>query len=115
MSHHTIIVHCTLGDLLKRVPELMLSPKAAREHLTSLASYGSTTPQDRWNPSWFPATSQMLSSVLTADELALEITLVFESTEANVRINDPDGRRLGFLTTEQARSLTEGVWERLLN
>lgn len=112
---NTIIVHSTLGHLLKRVPELMLSPRAAREHLPSLLSHGSTIPPDRWKPSWFPASSLMLSSVLTADELALEITLVFESTEANVHINDPDGRRLGLLTAEQGRSLTEGVWERLLN
>ena len=98
----------SLLDLLKTVPEVMLSPHAAREHLTSLLSAHTAVPPEDWSSLWFPVTSSTLSATLTPSELALRVKCVFQSRTANVDVrllsND---QPLGLLMTRQARPLLD--------
>jgi len=90
-------------DLLQVVPELMLSTTSARKHLPSLESAFSV---DDWSSLWFPATSTLLLSTLTDEELALPVTCRFRVRTANVHIClTGTDEHLAFLVTSQARPL----------
>lgn len=102
-----VVLVGSLLDLLNIVPELMLSPHAAREHLTSLLSAHTAVPPEDWSSLWFPVTSSTLSATLTASELALRVKCVFQSRTANVHVLLPNDQLLGFLMTQQARPLLD--------
>lgn len=96
----------TFGNLLQIVPELMLTPSVARQHLPSLISAASEISADDWASIWFPVTSAQLISTLTPEEMALGVTCTFETSTANVNIKlQATGNLLGFLTTRQATPL----------
>lgn len=103
-----VVLVGSLLDLLNTVPEVMLSPDAAREHLPSLLSAHTAVPPEDWSALWFPVASSTLSATLTASELALRVQCVFQSRTANVHVrllsND---QLLGFLVTRQARPLLD--------
>jgi hypothetical protein len=103
-----VVLVGSLLDLLKIVPEVMLSPQAAREHLPSLLSAHTAVRPESWSSLWFPVTSATLSAALTASELALRVQCVFRWNTANVHVrllsND---QFLGFLVTRQALPLLD--------
>ena len=104
-----VVLEGSLLDLLNIVPEVMLSPQAAREHLPSLLSAHTAVPPEHWSSDlWFPVTSATLLATLTASELALRVQCVFQSRTANVHVRLlPNDELLGFLMTRQARPLLD--------
>lgn len=103
-----VVLVGSLLDLLNTVPEIMLSPQAAREHLPSLLSAHTAVPPEYWSSLWFPVSSATLSATLTTSELALLVKCVFRSRTANVhvRLLSKD-QFLGFLVTRQAHPLLD--------
>ena len=103
-----VVLVGSLLDLLNTVPEIMLSPQAAREHLSSLLTAPTAVPPESWSSLWFPVTSSTLLATLTTSELALRVKCVFQSRTANVHVGLlPDDQFLGFLVTRQARPLLD--------
>ena len=98
----TVMFEGSLKELLGLISQLMLMPKASRQHLPSLFRADSPIPANHWSGLWFGASSAMLVSCLGEAELELRLKAVYHSTTGNLYLHLAEDERLGFLTTGQA-------------
>lgn len=99
----TVMFTGSLRELLGLVSQLMLMPKASRQHLPSLFRVDSPIPANHWSGLWFGASSALLASCLGEAELELRLNAVYDSTTGNLYLGlIPGDESLGFLTTGQA-------------